>query len=291
MTTTVSVDWLSIHVPLDGAPSLLLDNAARFRETVSSRVSEACYAAVWERPGWEPAHGRKPYPHGYHHAANGIFMWHGHGDSFLMEFSGRGCEFLRDSGFMSEVIVAFADRVTRCDIAIDVETEERPIDFAAKLPKGRFKSFSTAVSDSGETHYVGSRKSERYARIYRYNEPHPRSHLLRIEFVVRKPHTQPLVESLLENGVGYVAAQLAQSFEMSDHIEGINSVDKTLRAVRNDRASSKTLRWLIKQCAPAFKKLCKEGIIDDPYDFLTEHFLPEDIYRQLDREGKINRKS
>jgi len=81
------------------------------------------------------------------------------------EISGQGCERLIASGEMEALMVRAADRVTRIDIACDIETDVKPEDFVAITKHDRMRASGYQKRETGETSYVGSQKSDRYARV------------------------------------------------------------------------------------------------------------------------------
>lgn len=106
--------------------------------------------------------------------------------NFLYELSGRGCDTFDTPHERFFALSYLGPHLTRLDIAIDIECDVSPIEFADARTHNRFRSKWTIESDEGQSVYVGSPKSDRYAVVYRYEEPHPRSHLLRIEHRFRR---------------------------------------------------------------------------------------------------------
>jgi hypothetical protein len=174
--------------------------------------------------------------------------------------------------------------MTRVDIAIDIETETRPVDFCAERESRKVRSESTVKSDSGETVYIGGRKSNRYMRCYRYNQPHPRAKYLRCEFVQRKKHAKQTAHEYMRMIAGMAKEKVLHSMvhELGarfglDHEDwqpqSYDDVD--IDTYRPERRSGKTEYWLVAQVAPAFKRLVREGVIENPKEWLEEHFLEE----------------
>jgi len=194
-----------------------------------------------------------------------------------VEISGQGCEALISKDLLHKVLKLCADRVTRIDVASDIETLIRPEEFVIKVDHERMRTSGHVVSDTGETCYVGSQKSDRYARVYRYNEPHPRSHLLRIEHVFRREYAKVVAHEITQVGVESVAAAAGKAFGWSHPVWDIvetSTVD--LSVIKAEPTMGGTVFWLIKSVAPAFKKLVARGIIPDPEKFLRDYFLTDD---------------
>lgn len=194
-----------------------------------------------------------------------------------VEISGKGCENLIKASLLANVLSACADRVTRIDVATDIETTLRPVDFVEKVDHERMRTSGHVISDTGETCYVGSQKSDRYARVYRYNEPHPRARLLRIEHVFRREYAKKVAYEVTKAGIEDVAASAGKAFGWCHPIWDLaatNEVD--LSVVKAEPTMGGTVFWLIKSVAPAFKKLVAKGIIPDPEKFLRDYFLTDD---------------
>jgi len=194
-----------------------------------------------------------------------------------VEISGQGCEILISKVILNKVLKLCADRVTRIDVASDIETLIRPVEFTQKVDHERMRTSGHVISDTGETCYVGSQKSDRYARVYRYNEPHPRADLLRIEHVFRREYAKKVAQEITQVGVESVAAAAGKAFGWSHpawDIAETSTVD--LSVVKAESTMGGTVFWLIKSVAPAFKKLVARGIIPDPERFLRDYFLTDD---------------
>jgi ribosomal protein L19E len=193
---------------------------------------------------------------------------------FTVEISGIGCERLIACGLMVELLEAVKTRVTRLDVACDVETETTPEEFVAVKEHERMRSSGHQSSKTGETQYVGSQKSDRYARVYRYNPPHPRSHLLRIEHVFRADYAKKVAEEISNYGLDAVAAAAGKAFGWKHrdwNCEKDTSAD--LSIVTAEKEAGKTVFWLINSAAPAFKRLVNEGAIKNPRQFITDYFF------------------
>ena len=193
-----------------------------------------------------------------------------------VEISGQGCEKLIAANLLHQVLARCHDRLTRIDIASDIETNCAPSDFVAVVNHDRMRTSGHVISDTGETCYVGSQKSDRYARVYRYNEPHPRSHLLRVEHVFRRDYAKMVGEKCITNDLTVIAQSAGEAFGWSHNVWNTgtdNSVD--ISVVKAEPTMGGTVFWLIKSVAPAFQRLVEQGVITDPEKFLRDYFLPE----------------
>ncbi|HSJ39399.1 MAG TPA: replication initiation factor domain-containing protein, partial [Planococcus sp. (in: firmicutes)] len=157
-----------------------------------------------------------------------------------------------------------SEGITRLDFASDVRTTTLPSSFVnARKHKG-FRSLSFIQSATGETCYVGSPKSDRFARVYRYNKPHPRSELLRMECVFRRGLAREAARQLGEAGsFERFATQLGNTWGWGHPDWKPQVIDNTkLTTPKVERADENTVHWLYTQVAPALARLWREGAID-----------------------------
>lgn len=190
----------------------------------------------------------------------------------LFEVSGQGCDQLREAGMLDRVLDLQNTRFTRIDVAFDI-LGVSPDEIIETGYSGAFKAHSRMQSQTGITHYVGSPKSERYARVYRYNDPHPRANLCRIEIVHRKRYARILARAIKEEGLTSAGLSALASYKFKhDKVPvGANDVLATVAIIKGDQ---KTVHWMIAQVAPAFRRLVLDGTITDPMAFFNEHFVP-----------------
>lgn len=149
-----------------------------------------------------------------------------------------------------------------------------PVDFAPMRDVKRFKAEGYVHSESGETFYVGSPKSDRMARVYRYFSPHPRSSDLRVEHVFRRAQAKALAESILAGGILRAAAGCGLVFGWKHEAWDTGQVEPIeTRAVTLKKTSKNTVGWLYGSVTSAVSKAVRAGDIDlDEYIIhLREH--------------------
>lgn len=196
---------------------------------------------------------------------------------FTVEISGQGCERLIALNALQGVLERVQERVTRVDVATDIETPVMPLEFVSVRSHERMRSSGYQKSETGETCYVGSKKSDRYARVYRYVSPHPRSHLLRVECVFRRDTAKLVAGAISREGVRVVAESAREIYGFAHQCwEQISTNEIDLSPVRAESGGGKTIHWLLHSVAPAFKRLVADGTIRDPQAFLAEFFIGED---------------
>lgn len=269
------IDWLSFTFKVD---ALGMTNDQEMYERVISELDywfDGWFDLLGGGGEFTLEKGRKPYSISMVSNDDGVrIFWNYKLDHFLIECSGKGCEriFQHENGH--RLLQAVRGRITRLDLACDMATQANPIDFAKSGSVERFKSHQEVVSESGTTYYVGSQTSNRFARVYRYNEPHPRAHLLRAEHVFRAEDAKTIAGVILNEGITEAAAQCKAIYGWTHEAwdAGAAPADK-VKAHRPEREMSKTIYWLYDTIAPMLARLHNEGTLD-LYKFLTEAVIP-----------------
>lgn len=276
----VHIDWLTYTMPMiypshltgeeTHADAYAATIGSAFLRTFGAAVTAKAFGGVWT----QAERSRAPYTDAWR-MGDGITVYASPNLVHMcVEISGTGCEALIAAGMMESVLKCVHERVTRIDIACDVETSVTPPQFVAARIGKRMQSSGYQKSSRGETCYVGSQKSDRYARVYRYAKPHPRSHLLRIEHVFRKDYAKSVAKACLDGSLESVALACKKSFGWG-HAEfnPAASDAASLSKVGRERLGGNTVTWLITAAAPAFRRLVQDGTIKDPIEFFTQHFL------------------
>jgi hypothetical protein len=279
----VKIDWLSFTVKREVQDD---DNEGIALQQVFASVLElhdSFFDAVGTLEGWQWRNGRKPYSASFARPDGGVAIYvHPRLPHALIEVSGKGCETLSAYPGAADLLEGISGRLTRLDLACDMLTDTRPLEFVEQRDQGRFKAHSEIVSESGETCYIGSRTSNRYARVYRYNEPHERAHLLRCEFVVKAEDARNTALAILNDGHYDVAAALGIQFGWNHPAWDVSPVNEVeLKAWRPERREGKTLFWLADTIAPLLVRLHNDGTLD-VREWLSVHVLPH-----VDNSGTV----
>jgi len=212
---------------------------------------------------------------------SGFSVFFGGQDTLLIEISGRGCNACDIISHMATVHRGRAGhfrfiRFTRIDIAKDYETNESPFDAVSKLGiNARIKSRNVNNSKTGQTFYVGSRRSDRFLRVYRYWPPHPRSDYLRFEYQYNKGIADKIASQLLDDGHSPDSIYNASMRKTFDNAPDYHTPSADVSR-NHERSKSSTLNWIYTQVAPALATLLDEGEID--WASLAEYV--EEIRRQ-----------
>lgn len=266
------IDWLSFTMDIDGVP--LPDGwkdrpgVGKRRRTKARKVAFTdkravkCAIRIAEISGGvlevdeETIQSGRP-PYSWSVAGPGVRVFYGQTGPVLVEVSGAGCLALTDAGMMFQMVAAFKDKLTRIDHCTDIETSITPPEFVgAARRKARAKSH--IVSETGETCYVGSMQSNRYARVYRYAPPHPRAQWLRVEHVFRKEEARVVAALWLNDGDDRLAADCGHTFGWG-HETWTPTDGKKIKAWKPNSQSGKKLAWFARQVVPALSRGLTDG--------------------------------
>ena len=277
----ISIDWYSftLFCP-DARTKKPNDELSTIRDALAKKYGDEVAVMLLDSGEWVQGTGRRPYPYSYKRVEDNLTLYYGGQDWILFELSGKTCAILEESFALNQLLMHTRHESTRLDIAIDIKPEVGNADaLAGMCHYKRSKSRGSQVSSTGTTHYIGSKTSDRFVRVYEYNKPHPRGGLPRIEFVIKKKNAEYAINSILAHGVSYTAQSMLNTFEF----EGITVMhhDETISAVRKDRKDAKTLKWLLTQATPAIKRLIANGTIEDAESFFKEHCLPDAIQESM----------
>jgi len=271
------IDWLSFTIPMvydtDEGENYARAIHAGFLYLFAGDLVANVFGGAWATG----ERSRAPYTDTWVDAESGISLYASPNlKHATIEISGSGCERLIASGEMEQVLSGCRERITRIDIACDIETEVSPVEFVAVTSHDRMRSSGVITSDTGQTCYVGSKQSERFARVYRYNPPHPRSHLLRAEHVFRREHAKQVAKNIVELGLPNITYAVGAIFGWSHPIWNVGSiVEVDLSITSPEKNAGKTVSWLVRSVAPAIQRLIADGTIRDPEQFFKTYFLPQ----------------
>lgn len=258
------LDWFSFTFPIslqgekDNEFTL---NAVllAFHDFTSHHFLGCVTNALWQ---WEP-------PAGFYQSrikcpkTSVQIQWSAGNPFALCVLSGQSCDLVLKSIDSFSLARAAGGRATRLDFAVDIETNEQPKEFFDAGFSPGIKSHGAHESHTGSTYYVGSRGSERMARIYRYHEPHPRSHLLRVEAEYKGDAAKMACELMTRLELTEVCLSAHAHFAWQSPLwqPGDLEISK-IPARKYDREGAGTLRWLELSVVPALKSAHQEGLIE-----------------------------
>lgn len=254
--TSTRLDWLSFTLEVDPEDALLprWGGATELAKYIKGRLGLTV-------GGTEPIAERGRYPYRMSVSGDGLrVFWTPGTFEILVEISGEGCEALEPTGALEALVREHLGNLTRVDLATDIVTETDPIEFAEMRTNKRHKSHETAVSPTGTTVYIGSRRSDRYTRVYRYAKPHPRSDRLRIECVFRGHQAIALATTWLEEGNEETAARAGNTYGWC-HPDWTPKSQNKIEAWRPDRKTHNRSHWYHSQVVPALKRMIREGLL------------------------------
>jgi hypothetical protein len=216
------------------------------------------------RADWAPSNGRGIYGASLYQPSTFTRIWFGgSANHILVEITGTGCSSLRDAHLLDLLIERVADRCTRLDVAVDMMDAGFPAEFVSAGYAKRFKSRSSWDTSEGFTEYVGSMKSELYARVYLYKPPHPRSGVMRVEMVTRAQRAKDAAAYHVQNGLTALALALGDTFQWQSPRWSRSQLEPSkLPTKREERHGGTTIQWLFRQVLPALLRLQNTGEFD-----------------------------
>ncbi len=272
------IDWLSFSIE---AETKDIRSSGGQLKAIHDQLLKCLGAELLGVLGWNTAEygrGRPPHPYSLRVKGTGftVFVAPQH-DRILCEASGTTCRILDENGLMESMLERTHQFMSRLDLAVDIVTTTEPKDFVAEGYNGRFKSTGSYNSPTGKTEYVGSRKSDRYARVYRYSKPHDREQFLRVEMVMKRHHAKLYAQRLIQDGLKASIFYAGEDFGWSSPLWDVESAKASeITLGRRARSNDKTLRWLETAVVPAFLRLVRTGGLDD-----WEHWLLTNIVAEL----------
>jgi len=229
---------------------------------------------------WESEAARGFYQTRLRHLSADITLSYGAINSHIfVELAGKACANLDSQDLLNPLIERTWERATRIDFAVDIKTDTSPKAFIEARDNKSFKSSGNKYSPTGGTEYLGGRSSERMARVYRYNAPHPRHEFLRVEAEYKGDAAKVASKSVLEKGIPQSCVDAHKAFGWIHpdwNIGELSASRITYRSFRPDTAS--TLLWLYGDVVTALRKATASGLLDleEWLKFLRESLKLED---------------
>lgn len=271
------IDWLSfsIEVNIKNMRNAESERAAIDTALLKCLGPKTCQALDWSMA--EYGKGRPPHQYSFRVKKTGfaVFVAPQHG-RVLCELSGTTCRIIDEAGLMLGILDQVHSSMSRLDLAIDIVTDVEPREFVGAGYNGRFTSAGSFNSPSGKTEYIGSRKSDRYARVYRYNKPHDRHKFLRVEMVMKKLYAKLYARRLIQDGLKAAIASAGEEFGWQSILWDVPTAQASeLTLERRSRSHDKTRRWLEEAVVPAFLRLVRTGGFEDWEDWLVTNIVDE----------------
>lgn len=254
------VDYFSFTIPI---PQLMTQwevaDRLEMGNLFDDRTSDFLYL-LSQQKNWREQKFPGRFPRGV--VFNDIGMTYMEGEKSnvsLVQFSGKGCKWLRDNNLLEGVLETWKDRTTRVDVAIDIVSDADPETFSRMLSNKRFTTDSHEKSNTGTTWYVGSYKSDRFCRVYRYSNELARGNTLRIEYQFGNEQAKHCAEMCCNEGIFNVAIQLGILYGWTHPDYNLSKDDtKFVSKPRPQVRAGKEL-WLQKQVLPSLIKEAMNG--------------------------------
>lgn len=258
------IDYISYTVPCaDFFEPGDLDDVQR-AINIFADFSGSWAMPIVSRHGWEVYKAKGFYHTRVFHTHSKISVSFGNVNRHVyVEVGGQACDFIRAEGSIKNLLQRIGTRASRLDFAVDMETKVSVSDFIVNRQGQSFKAGGDIFSEDGETSYVGSWKGERFARVYRYHEPHPRAKLLRAEVVLRGNYAKQAVQFVLTEGEVATALIAHKPFGWCHDVWQPEQVSQsTIHSQRSDKQDAGTVRWLYGFVVSSIVKQHNNGLID-----------------------------
>lgn len=181
----------------------------------------------------------------------------------FVELTGSMLDRLREHVGDPELVCLVAEYVTRLDLCVDLESDMTPTEFVASMTTKRDYRRDSVKSRDGLTEYIGSPKSERMCRVYRYSDPHPRSKLLRVEVQLRGTTAKHYAQIVAEKGAKAALLDATAVYSFNNPLwrqpEGKTAIARTYP---KDKENARLLRFWYKTCVPVQQKLRERGLLE-----------------------------
>lgn len=229
---------------------------------------------------WQPVSPNKPYRKALQNRTTKARIEWGNIDTVFVQCTGTTCEHLRQTGQLDNLIELHQQRATRIDFAADMLCSTSPREFVEARSHKKFRSVWDITEATGDTVYVGSWSSDRFARVYRYAPPHERSAWLRAEHVFKGKRARRAALAYIGKGIEDVTRACGETWGWAHPVWqpvcDSDTVSDLLKLWTPERKVSKTLKWLETQVAPALAKVMNSGEIDD-----VDAWLKDNVYWRL----------
>ena len=213
---------------------------------------------------WGIEGAKHPYKTRLRHAVTDVCLSVGSVNAHIyVEFAGKACATFDGKGILDDIISRSTDRTSRIDFAVDILCKTDPLEFSEQRENLSFKSTGNKRTPSGRTEYVGGRTSERMARVYRYEPPHPRSEFLRVEAEYKGDAAKASARHYIEVGLQQATLDAHSCFKWTspDWTPENGTYGKIpYKNYRPENAS--TIRWLYGDVITALSKAISSDLID-----------------------------
>jgi len=257
----VTLSCAALHIPQDDTEEYHL--SANEEASWSMQRIGVFSLPFMDLSRWRQGGGRSGHKRSAYHDI-GVTIFYGHPfNKPIVEMGGAACDVLAANDELMPLIHCHYEDLTRLDLAADLTCETTPASFLSHGLSGRYVSNGHANSATGQTEYIGSSKSDRSVKVYRYAPPHPRSDALRVEVTLRRELAKAAGQELLSRRVADVYAAACQPFAFKSPQWRLPTDDRLPRlTMKSEPTSASRLRWLTTKIFPSVVQAHRDGLID-----------------------------
>lgn len=266
-----SIDYYSFTIPIRAPFGEIAHESIAFAINTFVSLIAGEHSHKFGAGSWGIEQAKGFYSVRLRHEVSGVALSLGTINAHIFcELSGRACNNLEAIDALMGIIQATHERCSRIDFAVDIVTDEDPETFCLERENKSFKSNGTINSPSGKTCYLGSRNSERMARVYRYSPPHPRSHLLRVEAEYKSDAAKVAAKRVTETNLREACLEAHKPFGWKSRLwdaDATHAIKIPYKSYNPSNAA--TVRWLYGDVITALRNAIANGLVDLD-DWLTK---------------------
>lgn len=215
------------------------------------------------------------------HSPLGVIQWKRHKQGAMLSCSGKAMARL-DWHWIQWACSEM--KVTRIDIAHDIHNPDAAITPASIVRGSISKSRSEMHSETGDTYYLGSFKSDAMTRVYMYNKPNPRAGVPRVEHQFRRKYAQQVARLVAQGRMYdvYETRNKALSLSTDASATDAHTTTRFVQPVRSDDDSKKAA-WILKSVRPTLCRLLREGVIkaSELFDEETANSISLELFGEV----------
>lgn len=190
----------------------------------------------------------------------------------LASWSGQGCAWLRKVGRLDAMLALGERLASRVDVAFDRPMTAMPTNLVDITDTERPYMLSLWRSKEGETVYLGSMSSNKFARLYKYTEAgHEREGVMRLEVVFRDKQAQRICKTVREGKIMSIVHSEAERLGLLTLLDGAHIDRQDLERISSyvKSRNPNTIKWIETAVIPALLRLENDGDVADGAELIS----------------------
>lgn len=266
------IDWLAFTMPLPGKTRASDRGTVEFMLALLAEYVGASALKSLSLEGGEVIAAKRFYacllvsP-----VTSARVSWGDVNEHLFVELTSKAIDCLTADDTFVHLLNIVSERVSRIDLACDIETDTYPAGFLKEASIHAKASRASFNSNEGLSEYVGSRKNERFMRVYRYRAPHPRSPFLRVEHELKGDLAKVAASEVLSSGIVATFLRASNQYKFSHECwKPELAIEGKISYLEDKRNSAGSVLWILEQVTPAIVNAHRQALFDANAWFLTE---------------------